>query len=120
MILTLDDSKHVDGRFNEYQYRTTVARTPLSEHFGCFKDNNHSYFSIVHSVFCRNDRDFNYIMEQWEKQATGILSMYSYERLNRVGLQSYSATQVLEKVYAEGNFKYLLNILTYGSIEIIQ
>ncbi len=120
MIIGYKESKDVDGRFYEYQYETTVLRTPMSEHFGCFKDNDIKEFKIVQFIYCHSDKDFEYIVQKWREQANGLLSMYSYKGLGKTQIGGFTAPEVVDRIYIRNNFKYLANMIEYGAMVTIQ
>ena len=119
MIIGYAEAKEISGRFYEFEYETTVTRNPTSQNFGCFKDNKKRKFKVVQKVYCWDDRCFDHIMNNWSKAANGLLSMYSYKGLGKTTQQSFNATQVIERMYANG-VKNCANLITLGSIDIIQ
>ena len=107
MILTYDEAQKVNGKFFEYEYETIVVRNENSKHFGCFKGNENLTFKIVQKIYCTSDKWFNHLMDNWEKAANGLLSMYSYKGLGRTCEQSFTALQVVDRKYKANNYKYL-------------
>lgn len=120
MIIGSNEAKQISGRFYEYEYETIVTRTPESQHFGCFKGNSLKEFKIVQKVYCWSDKCFDHIIKDWTKTAKSHLSMYNYRGLGRTCENSFTATQVCERIFKEHGFKHLPNLVQYGSIDVIQ
>lgn len=119
MIMGYEEAKQVDGRFYEFAYRTIVNRTPQSEHFGCFKGNNLKVFILETNAYFWNEKCFEHMLNEWNRNANGCVSMYEYHSLGQTERRSFTATEALERIYARNNFKYLAHLVTFGSMEYI-
>lgn len=104
MLLGYEESKEVHGRFFEFKYKTVVRRNSKSEHFGCFKGNEFNTFELVTSIFCRNLKSFEHIVNSWRC----LYGIYNYIPLGQVRSSgSYIAPEVVELIYKRNNFKYV-------------
>jgi len=118
MILTVDDAiKDVDGYFILYHYSCIVSRIKGTEHFGCFKDNDLQEVTVPCFIFCRNDKDFNYLIsKEWNNK----LPMYKYVGHGKVGNTLFKGYEAVRYIYETHNFKYLAHLMTIGLREYIQ
>ena len=104
MLLGYEESKEVHGRFYEFKYKTIVRRNSKSEHFKCFKGNEFNTFELVTSIFCRDLKSFEHIINSWKD----LFGIYSYVPIGSVSPnKSYIAPEVVELIYKRNNFKFV-------------
>lgn len=119
MILTFEEARRLGGRFYEFEYATIVSRTEQSKHFGCFANNDSDTFVLKQKIYGWDAKDIMHMINEWNSKSAGPCSMYNYVFLSQTSRQSYTPEQVLERIYASNGFKFLANLITLGSIDVI-
>ena len=119
MILGYNEAQEVNGRFYEFEYSIKVIRDGMSKNFECFKDNNKTEVVLLRKIYCRRFEDVVHAISEWNRMAKGLCNIYEYNLIGQKSTDSYTASEVVDKIYKENNFKYLAHLSQIGGTDFI-